>query len=344
MPKSSKSKTAAPAMIGAKRKPDSSPSMLLTPRTKPKTKIPRVEVQRSSPNNGSSTAYPNTQAVFLAPQAASPAPTPQTNFFNSSTSSGGFPRTLPKPDLSAFDDSTGYRPSPHSTPPTPSKSTRKPSPVAKSIVVNVDYYLTTPEQQMFRTPSENDAQYYAREFDQLREIGHGSFGTVFQVRNRSDGKEYAVKRKNREDRSCLDIKRTVAELTAAFGVSDHPNCVRHYQAWEEQGHLFIQTELCDQSLEKWLIDHVGRPVEEEQIWQFLLDLSLGLQHIHSQGFVHLDIKPANTMISYFTMQDKNRHMILKIGDFGQAISIAKFKYGDVETDSTYIAPELWNNT
>lgn len=24
----------------------------------------------------------------------------------------------------------------------------------------------------------------------------------------------------------------------------HPNCIRFYKAWEERGHLYIQTELC----------------------------------------------------------------------------------------------------
>lgn len=79
--------------------------------------------------------------------------------------------------------------------------------------------------------------------------------------------------------------------------------------------------------------------DEPAAWGYLCDLLSALQHLHSQGFVHLDIKPANVLIT-----DSGR---LKLGDFGL---LFKFKAASAteekekedvqEGDPRYMAPEL----
>jgi hypothetical protein len=54
---------------------------------------------------------------------------------------------------------------------------------------------------------------------------------------------------------------------------DHPHCLKHYLAWEENGFLFVQMELCKQSLRDF-IDNIDDMVPEELIWHFLLDVAL----------------------------------------------------------------------
>jgi serine/threonine protein kinase len=70
---------------------------------------------------------------------------------------------------------------------------------------------------------------------------------------------------------------------------------------------------------------------DETIWNILHDVSCGLAHIHKCGMVHLDIKPANLLI---TINGK-----IKIGDFGMASSIGLGQDGR-EGDTRYMAPEL----
>lgn len=57
-------------------------------------------------------------------------------------------------------------------------------------------------------------------------------------------------------------------------------------------------------------------------------------HIHNCGVVHLDIKPANLLIS--------AHGVIKIGDFGMAASVGSKEDGK-EGDNKYMANELLNN-
>ena len=46
------------------------------------------------------------------------------------------------------------------------------------------------------------------------------------------------------------------------------------------------------------------------MWRIVHDVAAGLAHIHGCGIVHLDVKPANLLIS--------QEGVVKIGDFGMA--------------------------
>lgn len=64
----------------------------------------------------------------------------------------------------------------------------------------------------------------------------------------------------------------------------------------------------------------------------MLELSLGLKHIHDCGFIHLDLKPANVLITF--------EGVLKIGDFGMATSWPAPPGIEGEGDREYIGPEI----
>jgi mitosis inhibitor protein kinase SWE1 len=58
----------------------------------------------------------------------------------------------------------------------------------------------------------------------------------------------------------------------------------------------------------------------------------GLKEIHDAGFMHLDMKPANILVTF--------EGALKIGDFGLAQAITSAHGVDVEGDREYMAPEM----
>lgn len=87
------------------------------------------------------------------------------------------------------------------------------------------------------------------------------------------------------------------------------------------------------------------PAGEQCAWDYLCDLLLALSHLHSQGFAHLDLKPANVFLT--------RSGRLKLGDFGLLLELErgtekervmargkKEKEDAQEGDPRYMAPEL----
>ena len=78
-------------------------------------------------------------------------------------------------------------------------------------------------------------------------------------------------------------------------------------------------------------------IPEKEIWRILADMARSISHVHEKGFIHLDIKPANFLVT------KDR--TVKLGDFGRAIHVSSIESNlmmedDVEGDSIYMAPEL----
>ncbi|KAI2658628.1 Membrane-associated tyrosine- and threonine-specific cdc2-inhibitory kinase [Labeo rohita] len=133
-------------------------------------------------------------------------------------------------------------------------------------------------------------------FTNLGLIGRGSFGEVFKVVSLVDGCQYAVKRSVQRFRGEVERARSIAEAWNHEGLHPHPYVLGFIAAWEEAGHLYIQTELCCTSLLLYAEEtpfHTG----ETRAWTYLCDMLSALDHLHANGFAHLDIKPANIFIT-----------------------------------------------
>ncbi|KAK5992319.1 Mitosis inhibitor protein kinase wee1 [Cladobotryum mycophilum] len=196
---------------------------------------------------------------------------------------------------------------------------------------------------------------YSR-FDKVEQIGKGEFSTVYRVtkldhkpsfsmsavtpsheegRSPSKGQVFAVKKskqpytghKNREE------KLKEARILQALSHAEH--VVQYVDEWEHNFHLYIQTEFCEEGTLDKFLGNVGRSgrLDDFRIYKILQDLCLGVKEIHDAGFMHLDLKPANILITF--------EGALKIGDFGLAEPSCSFT-GKMETegDREYMAPEM----
>lgn len=149
-------------------------------------------------------------------------------------------------------------------------------------------------------------KYIHQVFTSVFKIGQGCFGDVYQAKSKEDSNLYAIKVTN-DTHSFIDK----GEVVRLEKIPPHENCVRFYVAWQESYRLYIQMELCKTSLDKYLLVYHG--IDERRSWEIFADIALGLQHLHKHELIHLDLKPANIMIS--------TNGICKIGDFGLVVDL-----------------------
>lgn len=190
-------------------------------------------------------------------------------------------------------------------------------------------------------------------FSKVEVWGSGEFSTVYKVTQPADthgyftlgfgsraaqtplrDQVYAVKKSKYPYAGVRDRQRKQqeAEVLCKLGKSDH--IIQLIDSWEVRGHLYIQTEFCEEgSLDSFLANVGDRArLDDFRIWKILLELCLGVKHIHESGFVHLDLKPANIFIDF--------EGVLKIGDFGLATQWPARPGTEGEGDREYLALEV----
>jgi len=155
--------------------------------------------------------------------------------------------------------------------------------------------------------------YYSRFFNETKKLGSGSWGSVFLCRHVLDDLtlgDYAVKKVPVGDNKAW-LRDMVREVKT-FERLHHPNVVEYKHSWLELSRsspfcplvpfLFILMQYCNGGSLDELIFHDGNPLRPrpplsiEWIWHFLLDILLGLQHLHAQGILHRDLKPTNILL------------------------------------------------
>ena len=91
----------------------------------------------------------------------------------------------------------------------------------------------------------------------------------------------------------------------------HPFIVRYRQSFIEDNILNIVMEYCDNGdLNNFLKIQNKRPLKEDKIWRFFIEITIGLQYIHKNKILHRDIKALNIFM--------NKNEEIKIGDLGVA--------------------------
>nr|XP_019542910.2 membrane-associated tyrosine- and threonine-specific cdc2-inhibitory kinase [Aedes albopictus]XP_019542911.2 membrane-associated tyrosine- and threonine-specific cdc2-inhibitory kinase [Aedes albopictus]XP_019542912.2 membrane-associated tyrosine- and threonine-specific cdc2-inhibitory kinase [Aedes albopictus] len=199
-----------------------------------------------------------------------------------------------------------------------------------SVAHAVSFRSNRSELSKLYEPSKRES-YYEQCFEQIAKVGEGSFGEVFKVKSKLDGCLYAVKKSKEFFRGENYRQERLEEVRRYEQFSEHENCVKLYQAWEQEDRLFMQMELCKGSLEDYAREQ--RFIPEDKIWSIMLDLLLGLKSLHDRNLIHLDIKLDNILIT-----DDG---VCKLADFGLVFDLSSRNFNHAtEGDSRYIAPEL----
>ena len=194
-------------------------------------------------------------------------------------------------------------------------------------------------------------------FDKVELIGTGEFSQVYRVSTKTELKNsrsyfslplgartspktpmpdrvWAVKKARHAYIGPKDRKRKLQEVHILRTLRQSDHTVELFDSWEDKNHLYIQTEFCEEGSLDGFLDQVGRNarLDDFRIWKIMLEMALGLKHIHDSGFIHLDLKPANVLITF--------EGVLKIADFGMATPWPAPPGIDGEGDREYIGPEI----
>jgi membrane-associated tyrosine/threonine-specific cdc2-inhibitory kinase len=242
---------------------------------------------------------------------------------------------LPKPNPSAFNTCSSFKLKSLKTTATTCPSTPLKKPLKlKYLYTLYPLFLDLPlldTLPLFIQPKHPILHDFYASFDFIKSLGHGAFGSVHHCSK--DHQHYAIKTFKEPLTGDKDLKRRSEEVKMMLLLSHSNHTVHLIQAWIQYSHLFIQMELCQFSLLKFL---EKQTLSEDQIWDILAQITLGLRDIHALDIVHLDIKPANIFIS--------SQNTLKIGDFGLASKCPILNPEEREGDRTYLAPEiLWSS-
>lgn len=177
----------------------------------------------------------------------------------------------------------------------------------------------------------------SKRFEVQGKMGQGSMSKVYHARDYKLGRLVCLK--------ILDKEKT-AKFEARFIGLNRPSegaicmMMRHknvVQAYEygitTKGEQFVVMEYVDGLGLNFLIETKSPQLNNHRI-DFLLQMALGLEYIHKQGFLHRDICPRNVMVT--------KDNIVKHIDFGLAIpDRPEFRQPGNRTGTpNYLAPEV----
>ncbi|CAN8294618.1 unnamed protein product [Cochlearia groenlandica] len=150
----------------------------------------------------------------------------------------------------------------------------------------------------------------ADSFEKLEKIGQGTYSSVYKARDLETNQLVALKKvrfANMDPESVRFMAREIIILRRL----DHPNVMKLEGLITSRvsGSMYLIFEYMEHDL-SGLASTPGVKFSEAQIKCYMKQLLHGLEHCHSRGVLHRDIKGSNLLL------DHNNN--LKIGDFGLA--------------------------
>ncbi|KAI4343914.1 hypothetical protein L6164_011207 [Bauhinia variegata] len=147
-------------------------------------------------------------------------------------------------------------------------------------------------------------------FEKLEKIGQGTYSSVFRARDLETGKIVALK-KVRFDNFEPESVRFMAREIMILRRLDHPNIIKLEGLITSK--LSCSIYLVFEYMEHDITGLLSCPdikFSEAQMKCYMKQLLSGIEHCHSRGVMHRDIKGSNLLV--------NNEGILKVADFGLA--------------------------
>lgn len=163
-------------------------------------------------------------------------------------------------------------------------------------------------------------------------IGSGGMANVYKALCHRLNRYDAVKIMRDETASNTELRRRFRAESQAVAMLSHPNIVSVYDVSHSDDVEYIVMELIDGITLKQYLQKKS-VLDPSEVLDFTIQTAKALEHAHSKGIIHRDIKPQNIML----LKDG----MIKVADFGIASLENTIEENNGETVGSvhYIAPE-----
>ncbi|KAG6869321.1 hypothetical protein C0993_000074 [Termitomyces sp. T159_Od127] len=147
-----------------------------------------------------------------------------------------------------------------------------------------------------------------KDFEIIKPISKGAFGSVFLAKKKVTGDYYAIKVLKKADMIAKNqITNVKAERMILMTQAESPFVAKLYFTFQSKENLYLVMEYLNGGDCAALIKSLGC-LPEEWTRNYIAEVVLGLEYLHQRGVVHRDLKPDNLLI--------DQHGHLKLTDFG----------------------------
>lgn len=169
----------------------------------------------------------------------------------------------------------------------------------------------------------------------VRRIGRGGMGTVFEARQTDLDRSVALKVLSSAVAEDEEFRRRFVREALLLARLDSPHVITVYDAGEEDGQLWIATQLvAGHDLGRELAEHGPLPVV--RALEVTRQVASALVDAHEAGLLHRDVKPANVLLRQIRGED-----FAYLCDFGIArpVDLTETRTAAVLGTVSYMAPE-----
>ncbi|KRZ92616.1 Microtubule-associated serine/threonine-protein kinase 1 [Trichinella sp. T8] len=187
------------------------------------------------------------------------------------------------------------------------------------------------------------------DFQVMKLISNGAYGSVYLVRAKETRKRFALKKLRK---SSLILRNQLEQVFAERDImtfSDNPFVVSFYGSFETKTHLCMLMEYVEGGDCASLLKQIGVfPVEMARL--YIAEAVLAVEYLHSYGIVHRDLKPDNLLITAMGHVKLTDFGLSKIGlmnrttllceDYFDVSETQQFRDRQICGTPEYIAPEV----
>ncbi|ODV90376.1 hypothetical protein CANCADRAFT_12401, partial [Tortispora caseinolytica NRRL Y-17796] len=170
-----------------------------------------------------------------------------------------------------------------------------------------------------------------KDYDIIKPISKGAFGSVYLAKKRLTGEYYAIKMLKKSDMIAKNqVMNVKAERAILMSQAESPFVAKLYATFQNRDYLFLVMEYLPGGDCAALLKVLGF-LSEEWARVYIAEVILAVEALHDRGIIHHDLKPDNLLI------DADGH--LKLTDFD--LSLFKPEDGEYRFVGTpdYLSPE-----